>query len=419
MWRALSVMIGLVALSLPLQGWENHALLTALAIANMPEIQQVEPVKVETLDDFLAAEYFAIAETLGEEETWDVMQVPVYPPRPANLAFRYNRNDKTRLRARFLEAIRVNPNVSFALFVQELPGKKVPGARYLAPSAVTLLPNSLPSTSRNFAELVAGQMVKASDVFTSATDEPDYGLDIKLWSDSGTEFGRRYGFGDQPFGNPKLEYGSQAPFHMGFYHEATVVNWTATQLTHTLPEYRIHLFLSLSRLAFQSGHLYWGWRFAGMGAHYIQDLTQPYHTKVLPGESTFRLIYSGAIDKIGMHGQKEHFIEQASNEHLALEKRAYCAALQSQTPAASLTQGLDDKQFYKAPYVRNILSAQSYDLADQVAVAFRPLMISKKSSCEIPTLPKADALLGQLMKNFGQHTRGFIRAVLPPKKTGK
>ena len=43
-------------------------------------------------------------------------------------------------------------------------------------------------------------------------------MDIGLFADNGTDFGQGYGFGIQPFGNPNLEYSSQAPFHMGFYH---------------------------------------------------------------------------------------------------------------------------------------------------------------------------------------------------------
>jgi hypothetical protein len=280
------------------------------------------------------------------------------------------------------------------------------------------MPNSLPKTVF-FTALLPGQKVSAADVFAMATDEPDYGLDIKLWSDSGTTYGRAYNFGEQPFGNSKLEYGTQAPFHMGFYHEAGIVNWTAGVHLHTLTEYRIHQFYSLARLAFQTGHAYWGWRFAGMGAHYIQDLTQPYHTKVMPGEGAMRLVATGALDMVGITGPKDDLVDQATSEHMALEKEGYCAALQALKSGAkndpmsnALSQTSGDRQLYKAPYVRAVLSAQSYDLADPVAEALRPIM-GEKSGCDTPKSIKAEVLFAKLMKNFGEHTRGFIRAILP------
>src|SRR3990172_2835445 len=71
-----------------------------------------------------------------------------------------------------------------------------------------------------------------------AADEPDYGMDIGLWDDNGTAYGKAYGFGKQPFGNPALEFASQAPFHMGFFHESAIVYKAAGVLRRTYPEDR-------------------------------------------------------------------------------------------------------------------------------------------------------------------------------------
>ena len=53
-----------------------------------------------------------------------------------------------------------------------------------------------------FVALREGDLVSVVDVVASATDEPDYGLDIGLWADNGTPHGAVHGFGKQPFGNP-------------------------------------------------------------------------------------------------------------------------------------------------------------------------------------------------------------------------
>ena len=111
-------------------------------------------------------------------------------------------------------------------------------------------------------------------MLSSASDEPDYGLDIGLWENNDTKFGKEYGYGKQPFGNPKLDYGTQAPFHMGFYHESGII-YDAARVSKKLSRNKESPVPFLAKLAFQTGHPYWGYRFAGWGLHYLQDLTMP------------------------------------------------------------------------------------------------------------------------------------------------
>jgi hypothetical protein len=54
-------------------------------------------------------------------------------------------------------------------------------------------------------------------------------------------------------------------------------------LQRSWPDWRAYQYLGLARLAFATGHPYWGYRFLGWGVHHVQDLTQPYHAKPLPG----------------------------------------------------------------------------------------------------------------------------------------
>ena len=121
------------------------------------------------------------------------------------------------------------------------------------------------------------------------------------------------GFGEQPFGDKRFEYSSQAPFHMGFYHEASIVYAAGGFIKRTLPEYRMNQFLTLARFAFKTGHPYWGYRFAGWGLHFVQDLTQPYHTTLLPGVGTTRMLWINIISKIGLDGSKNAMIKRVGH----------------------------------------------------------------------------------------------------------
>lgn len=77
--------------------------------------------------------------------------------------------------------------------------------------------------NETFISLNEGDTISADQVLISATDEPDYDLDLHLFEDNNSEVGKIYGFGLQPFGNPAVEYSSQAPFHMGFFYEPKII----------------------------------------------------------------------------------------------------------------------------------------------------------------------------------------------------
>jgi hypothetical protein len=122
---------------------------------------------------------------------------------------------------------------------------------------------------------------------------------------------------------------------------------------------------------------------------------------------------------MGIHGPKSKVVAQASDEHLALEKQVYCSVLKTFQPGAqedaislALLSRATDRQLYRSSYVRNVLSAESYALADEVAEALRPMLGSAKPGCSTPKSKMAETTFAKLMKNFGDHTRGFIRAIL-------
>ncbi len=280
----------LLALALPAvaHGWDRHADATRVAFTWGPGRGGQAPVlrdmagtvAVEPLDSFLAATGAPLAALLDDEERWARMHVPRYPPRPEALRFAPDARG-SELRTRFLEALRVNPTVRLAL---------PPGA-----------------------------LAEPLEVLAAASDEPDQGLDIGLFQDSGTPHGGRYGFGPLPFGNPTLSFATQAPFHMGFFYESRLLTTLAPALLRTYPELRIHQCAALARFAFASGHPYWGWRFLGWGLHYVQDLTQPYHATVSPGTSVATLVGVSLLDLVGIHRPRAERLQLLTNRHLALE----------------------------------------------------------------------------------------------------
>lgn len=308
------------ALAVPAFAWSNHTPNTWQALKDMPGFAQREPVKAETLEAFLAAEATRLEAVLDEQEGWAREHVPTYPPRPDALRFTAAGADTpAELRRRFLAALRVAPDARLALFVQRMPGQDAAGGPTLAGSRVSTLADDEVVGETPYVALAEGEAVSPLAVVATASDEPDYGLDIGVWEDNDTAHGRVYGLGKQPFGNPALSFGTQAPFHMGFYNESAIIYAAAGFLKRTYPEYRIHLYRTLALYALRTGHDYWGWRFAGWALHYIQDLVQPYHARVLPGVSTLRMLWINALDILGRPDAKNRAITLVSNRHLALE----------------------------------------------------------------------------------------------------
>ena len=270
--------------------WSEHPLISYSVLKSIPEIQQAPEVEVRSLLTFLLQEEQALVELLAVQEAYSRANIQGYAPRPDNLEFKAtgNAND---IVLRFLKAIRLNPNSRMALYLHLPPGVDKGGRQPIDPLLLTTLSSPTDMLRATYVSLVEGEMVAPLLVLSSATNEPDYGLDLGLFEDNNTWWGDLYGFGDQTFGNPNLEYGSQAPFHMGFYHESGLVFAAAPFLRRTFVEYRIHLFQTLSEFAFSRNQKYWGYRFMGYAMHYIGDLSVPYHASVLPGVSALRMIW--------------------------------------------------------------------------------------------------------------------------------
>lgn len=423
-----------------LMAWSEHPLITYPVMAAMPEVSAAGSVQVESIGAFLSAEGKKLERLLAEEEAWAQKNLQWYPPLPKSLAFKADGSPDTA-RERFCQAIRVNPRVKFPAYLQMLPGEKAAGRPLLRPSELSFLTDTADWSAGAFVSLQSGEMVRPLEVVVSASDEPDLlGLDIGLFEDNRTEFGKVYGFGPQPFGNPNLEYGSQAPFHMGFYHESGIIYFFAGFLAKTLPEYRIRLYKRLAQFAFETGHPYWGWRFTGLGLHHLADLAQPYHATALPGVGTTRALFINTIDMIGIHGPKNDAVQLVSNRHTALEKfvqivlqRAYRAGDLNHPILAALGVAADG-QPYGDGVPRDVVARLAHDRADETdrlleetmpakfvsdpafelgTSAERGEIVEKMAAEKGPrAIERQTLLVRDLLLPFAMQGRGYVRAVL-------
>lgn len=422
--------------------WDNHAMVTYRALERMPEIAASLPVKAEPLQVFLKAEEKAIADLMVVDEAWARQTLDAYPPRPDALVFKADpaRSDAERRKA-FLAALRVSPESRLALYVQPDPWGPAPdSARLLPAKAVTAFEKS-EATQHVFVRVQPGEPVSVLAVLASASDEPDYGMDLGLWNDSDSDAGRSYGFGPLPFGNPAVNFSTQAPFHMGFFHEDAIIYRAAPFLKRTFPLLRVHQYTSLARLAFDTGHPYWGWRFTGLAMHYVQDLTQPYHASVSPGNGAMKLIGINVLAMVGFPQRKNDMIVLLSNRHLALENYEsalirHAAKVHVPGPlGAELHEASQDARYplWSDQYVRDVVSKEAYDAGvatDRTLVntlsahyvsdpsfdfgvhAAQIDLVQELSAIDPAQRARLDTTIAQLLGHFGSHSRALVRSML-------
>lgn len=421
-WRRVAAVL-LVSWVGPALAWSNHGMPTAVALGELPELRAAAPVAVESIERFVQDQAGALEVLLAQEEQWARANVPSYPVRPDALAFKASSDvSPAELRRRFVAALRLNPQSRLALFAQRLPGQDDAGHEVLNWSKVTTLKGDGTQFATRFVSLAEGERISPLEVLIAAVDEPDYGLDLGLWQDSGSAVSASYGMGTQPFGNPVLEYSGQAPLHMGYYHESAIIYAAAGFLKRTFPEYRLHLYQTLAKHALKSGHPYWGFRFAGWAMHYVQDETQPYHAKVLPGIGTTRMLWINAIDMAGFHDAKNNAITLVSNRHTAIENYQYWTmrqALQAGQLNHPVLAALRDRSRDPAPpwrdnTLRDDLSRESHDRADALDKALEQtlparLVSDPKYQMDV-TEPRIN--LAELVGRGPATARGELDAIL-------
>jgi hypothetical protein len=281
--------------------WGYHYLVADRSLGHAEDAVANTMLQVEPLEDFLAAEPDALKSMFAGYYDWLDARGD---KRHRRIAYDPSRAGVDAL----LQAARLNPAASFPLVNRVLPlaalvTDPVPAglvSRYLV---------EVPPLVMSF-EDATGRTVSARSVLSTFADEPDWGFDHELW-----DF-LDYGYGTQPYGKAKGE-SSKAAFHMEFLHENGLVRKFVPELDDGMVEERMELFLRLARLAHQTGHPYWGWRFTAWTTHYAQDLCQPYHAAALPSKGM------GYYLRYIVSPRKEHLKDTATqlavNRHFAYE----------------------------------------------------------------------------------------------------
>lgn len=407
--------------------WSNHSLGSQLALQGLPPLQR--SLNYEPLEIFLDDQAPAIEQLLDEQEGFARASFPDYPARPD--ALRFSATATGDKRHTFLQALRVNPQIRLAGFVQQLPGQADEGRARLAAEQVLVFRQLGPWSHWRYLALQPGEAVNAVQVLSSAADEPDYGHDINLFSDNPGEVGGRYNFGQQPFGDARFEYSSQAPFHIGYYHEPELVFQAAPYLRHTLPHWRIYQYSGLARLALASGHDYWGYRFLGWALHYMQDLTQPYHAKTVPGFNTAELMLIALKGAAGYPEDRLAAIARVADRHTAIEAyqlERMQQLMDEQAPSPLLQAYAQDPAgsypAYSVTYAQQVVAAESYASADGLDAAIGQWLALKPPApagfsagnqlTPVAADPLLEPLLIELFKRFGAHTRNVVQTTLAP-----
>ncbi|MDF3932842.1 phospholipase [Pseudomonas citronellolis] len=422
------LLLSLLILPRCLWAWSNHAVGSYAALAALPAVAQAPAVPMEPLEAFLGAEREGLASLLDEQENFAREHFRKYPARPDALRFQGSEQD---LRLAFLGALRLNPQIRLANAIQPEPGRDQPARPPLNLADVLVFHNLAGWARWRFIALQPGEPVAALAVLASASDEPDFGHDIGLFSDSPGEAGQRYGFGPQPFGDPGYEFSSQAPFHMGFYHESAIIFAGAPYLARSWPEWRAYQFLGLARYAFEHGHPYWGYRFLGWSMHYVQDLTQPYHSTPLPGETTASMLWTALKAMAGFDADKKAAISRVASRHLGVERYQLdwlLESLRAPRGSALLAAYADTRTdgsypAYSVDYPREVVAAEShahaaaFDAAIGHWLATIPADAGGGFSAGNAVAPlrhdvQLDEQLLGLIRAFGAHSRNLARSAL-------
>lgn len=416
---------GAALLATSVHPWSNHYLFNREALAALPEIADAQKIKVESLEDFLLKEQAGISELLAKVENEAKESYAKKAPLPEALAFKGG--DASNIRANFLRAIRINPGTPLGYFLQQLPGKKLPG-KLADPNKVSIFGEKDLKRKYIYYQIKPGDRVSPLEVLATAGDEPDFGIDINLFVDNNEKFSQDYGFGNQSFGNPKLYYGTQAPFHIGYYHESGIIFMAAGFLKRTYPRYRVHQFINLARYAFKTGHPYWGYRFLGWGLHYIGDLTQPYHARVLPNYGTMGMLWINMKAMMGFPKSKDEAIDRITARHTAIEE--YHFSVMAQAYAQNnlehpFLRGLRNTEkdtsygAYDDDYIVEKITRESVAISDRIDTLIDEANLLRGFSegnvlpeINKKALAELDQLLAAHMQGVGAHLRNYVRAGL-------
>jgi hypothetical protein len=211
-----------------------------------------------------------------------------------------------------------------------------------------------------------------------------------------------------------------------------VVYAAAGFLQRSWPDWRAYQYMGLARLAFASGHPYWGYRFLGWGLHHIQDLTQPYHAKPLPGVELASLLLIEGKALAGFDADKHAAIERAATRHMEVEKyqsawlRRLLRAGQPHPMLQAYADFAQDARYppYSVDDLRDVVSAESADASAafdeaigrwlETAPITSDFSAGNQVQHEDYDHPALNQQLFKLLGHFGAHSRIYVSAGLAP-----
>jgi hypothetical protein len=309
--------------------WEDHAILTKIVLddwlAKDAAISERlnQTVNVESLKSFLNDTAASLPAKMLEIEAWARKNEAGYRPLPDKLSYQALRADcASDLELCFKKALRINLDLPTQPIVYDPSFYYTHQRKFLRATDLHQLVPSYVSVNynpRNFAVIPGNGRVRVADLIATGAIQPDFGMDIYLYEDDPTTFGKIYGFGTQPTGSPAYPLSSQVLFHVGTYRDDPKILAVLPRLNESYPEYRAYLYLSLSRFAAENKHPYWAAIFLGWGLHYIQDMTQPYHSKIAYGLETNAVL--SALAELGKKNYQPFTELQTlqANRHSILE----------------------------------------------------------------------------------------------------
>lgn len=377
--------------------WENHAQMTALVLADWAKQDAhaaqylQEPIKAESLASFLQATQGSLPEKLRDIEQWLVKHEPGYRRLPVALIYDPEQAAcHGNLETCFKKAIRVNLDVATPCVVY--------------------------NQQDTLAIVAEGSQVMRADVIAAATLQPDLGLDLFLYEDSPSDFGKLYGFGTQPLGL-ETPIGSQVMFHMSAYGENKLVLFMKPRLKENYPEARAYLYAQLSRYAKENGHPYWSAIFMGWSLHYIQDMTQPYHTSLSLGIKPTRAFYKLLQSALGYHKPLDSLKLIQENRHVLLEKLTAWLLSSGQSVSAlhhyALDKTLPPCDLSQA-FIRDIMQPRMQAIATAFPVLLKASLPSQYVSNADFNVDKFDHYADLYLREMSdQQRRQFNQALQP------
>lgn len=266
------LVLGLLLLPRLLPAWGLHNLVTELSLPpeQFPSLE--EKIPSESLASFVRAEFAGLPKVFSDYYDW---LATTGTDRFKRVAFTADSKNPERA---LLFAARMNTQSKFAL-IRRLPAGE-PAHRRTYDLSKLSRHEKTPTEFSVIYVATENEKVPAREILATFADEPDWGFDRDLWNLT------EYGYGAIPYGD---EHGDSnaAAFHTWFHHENFVIRKFAPEVTHGMAHERLELFKRLAQFAHATHHPYWGYRFSAWAIHYAQDLTQPYHSKAVPGANLY------------------------------------------------------------------------------------------------------------------------------------